>query len=199
MNAVRERELLSHLASAERVTQRQLSRQLGIALGLTNLLLKRLVTKGWVRLDRVNRRRLTYLVTPAGDAAKTRLTREHLRQTIRVYRETRDRVQGEFARLAETWRVDDGSPPVVFYGSGEMAEIAYVCLQDTGLRFLGLVDPRSSKPFFGTNVFEPADLHGECLAGRRFAQLVVTSVDDEDAVRRTLSERAVPAERVWWL
>ena len=190
---------MNQLASRERVTQRELSRDLGIALGLTNLLVKRLITKGWVRVSRVNRSRLLYLITPAGVAAKASLTRTYVRKTMLFYRETRDSVQAEFDRLADRLDAREGPAPIVFYGAGEISEIAYVCLQESRLELLGLVDPTHSKPFFGMPVYQPSDLLGDRIAGRRFAQLVVTSVGDDEGVRRTLTERAVPPDRVWWL
>lgn len=195
----REHRLLSRLASRGRVTQRELSRELGFALGLTNFLVRGLISKGWVRVRRVNRSRLLYLVTPAGIAAKARLTRSYVRETMLFYRETRDNVQAEFTRLAESLEPSECPAPIVFYGAGEISEIAYVCLQDSPFLLLGLVDPSHTRPFFGLPAFKPSDLLGERIAGQRFAQLVVTSVDEEEGVRRSLAERSVPPERVWWL
>ena len=41
---------------------------MGIALGLTNLIIRRLVHKGWVRIIRIKPNRVRYLLTPAGMA-----------------------------------------------------------------------------------------------------------------------------------
>jgi DNA-binding MarR family transcriptional regulator len=49
-------------------SQRSLSRDMGIALGLTNLIIRRLVHKGWVRIIRIKPNRVRYLLTPAGIA-----------------------------------------------------------------------------------------------------------------------------------
>ena len=72
----RELHLLEALHGDQRITQRRLSTKLGIALGLTNLYLKRLVRKGYVKCVTVPHNRMRYLVTPRGIAEKTRLTYE---------------------------------------------------------------------------------------------------------------------------
>ena len=58
--------ILDVVAADRAVTQRSLARDLGIALGLTNLLIKRLVRKGWMRVTHISPNRVRYLITPAG-------------------------------------------------------------------------------------------------------------------------------------
>ena len=79
----RELEILTAIDEGRPLTQRDLSQRLGVALGLTNLYLKRLVRKGFVKVVQfpqkpAARKRLRYLVTPMGIAEKSRLTYEHM-------------------------------------------------------------------------------------------------------------------------
>jgi len=60
--------ILTEIEADNRLSQRSLSRDLGIALGLTNLLVRRFVRKGWVRIIRIKPNRVRYLLTPAGIA-----------------------------------------------------------------------------------------------------------------------------------
>jgi DNA-binding MarR family transcriptional regulator len=60
--------ILTEIEADNRLSQRSLSRDLGIALGLTNLIIRRLVRKGWVRIIRIKPNRVRYLLTPAGIA-----------------------------------------------------------------------------------------------------------------------------------
>jgi DNA-binding MarR family transcriptional regulator len=48
------------------VRQRELAKTVGISLGMTNVLLKKCVQKGWVTLRRANSRSIQYAVTLAG-------------------------------------------------------------------------------------------------------------------------------------
>jgi len=70
----RDLRVLEAVAADGRTTQRRLSHQLGIALGLTNLYLKRLARKGFIKCVNVRANRVRYLITPTGIAEKTRLT-----------------------------------------------------------------------------------------------------------------------------
>lgn len=58
--------LLSEVERDGAVTQRSLSTKLGVALGLTNLYLKRLARKGYIKITTIPSHRARYLLTPQG-------------------------------------------------------------------------------------------------------------------------------------
>ena len=66
--------LLSELDRDGGATQRILATKLGVALGLTNLYLKRLARKGYIKITTIPRNRIRYLLTPQGVTEKSRLT-----------------------------------------------------------------------------------------------------------------------------
>ena len=139
----RELHLLEALHSDQRITQRRLSTKLGIALGLTNLYLKRLVRKGYVKCVTVPRNRMRYLVTPKGIAEKTRLTYEFMEQSLRSYRETRQHL-----RMALEEAVRDGCTNIAIYGTGEPAELAYISLKELGLEPVAVFDGKKAGASF---------------------------------------------------
>ena len=59
IEAHRDLKLLEAVEADSRLTQRSLSTQLGIALGLTNVYLKRLVRKGYIKCVNVQSNRIT--------------------------------------------------------------------------------------------------------------------------------------------
>jgi DNA-binding MarR family transcriptional regulator len=195
----RERQILERIRTDALLTQRGLSSELGIALGLTNLLLRRLVKKGWVRVKRVSPRRLKYLVTPSGAAAQARLTRAYLHESLRHYRQSRDRIRERFADLCRDARRDPESGPIVFLGGGEIAEIAYVCLQETPLELLGVATDAGAGCLFRADVRRLDALSGQTFAGRPFWRLVVMPLQDEPELRRLLAARSVPVRAAFWL
>ncbi len=97
------RRLLAEVEAGNGVSQRSLARQAGIALGLTNLLLKRLVRKGLVRMIHIRPNRVKYLITPAGIAEKARMSSAYFAHSMRFYAEARDRIQDRFAYLSAQW------------------------------------------------------------------------------------------------
>jgi DNA-binding MarR family transcriptional regulator len=126
--ALRDLEILAELARGDELTQRGLAARLGIALGLTNLYLKRLARKGYIKITSIPRRRVRYLLTPKGMAQKTRLTYEYMDYSRRLYRETRMALRQKLRPLAQR-----GRPDVALYGTEEAAELAFLTLRELGL------------------------------------------------------------------
>src|SRR5687768_15845141 len=96
-------DILTEIDAGRPVTQRELSRKLGIALGLTNLLIRRIVQKGWVKVAHLKANRVAYFITPAGVVEKARLTQAYFDNTIRLYTETRSRIKDRFDELSARW------------------------------------------------------------------------------------------------
>jgi len=193
------RRILEKVAASNTMSQRSLSRELGIALGLTNLLIRRLIAKGWIRIIRVRPNHVRYVVTPSGFAQQARLSKDYFLHSVRFYAEARDRVQKKFAEMvAQSSPI--GRPAVVFYGAGEVAEVAYVCAQRTSLRLVGVVDDnQAGKDFFGLTVVPRAALaRGRC-GGMPYDWVVVTAADADATLRSTLKATGVPASNVFWL
>lgn len=128
LNALR---LMEALDRAPEATQRDLSRRAGISLGLTNLLLDRMVRKAWVKLTSVPGRRMIYALTPRGIAEKARRTRDWVRHTYRYFSETRRFLLGEL----RTPR-----PRVVCYGAHEMVELVRDAVRERGGRIVAVID-----------------------------------------------------------
>src|SRR6195256_4353583 len=127
IEAHRDLKLLEAVEADSRVTQRSLSTQLGIALGLTNIYLKRLVRKGYIKCVSVQSNRITYLITPRGITEKARLTYEFMDYSLHLYGEVRQHLREALAECAAADR------RVAIYGRGEAAELAYLSLRGAGL------------------------------------------------------------------
>jgi len=192
--------LLTGVASGKPVSQRSLARDLGIALGLTNLLMRRLVRKGWIRIVRVKPNRVLYLITPAGIAEKARMSREYFQRSVAFYAETRDRIRQSFEHLTGTAGPDGARVErIVFFGAGEVAEVGFVCLAETGLTLVGVVDDERVKPFFGTPVHPSSELTASAVAGRPYDRVAVMSFGDPGAIAERLGRLGIPESHIHWL
>jgi DNA-binding MarR family transcriptional regulator len=192
--------VLRALASGRRVTQRTLSTELGVALGLTNLLIRRLVGKGYVKVSKMGTRHVRYLMTPEGWEALAQATRQSLENTVHLYTETREHIRRSLSAISE--RCDSnggGQKRVVFYGAGDVAEIAYVSLQTTDLTLVGIVDDRRTGRFFNLMINAADQLSAATLGQQPYDHLIVTSLRHADAIRATLANRGMPADRVFTL
>lgn len=192
--------LLTELESGEHLSQRTLARRLGIALGLTNLLIRRLVRKGWVRVIHSRPNRVMYLLTPSGLAEKARMSRDSLQYSVRFYTEARQRIAARFAALsAELTAGGRDNKSIAFFGTGEVAEIGYVCLQETDLRLVGAVDDHGRSRFFDVPLYSQEWLQQDSAATLPFARLVVMSFENQNVISSALDGLGFPGERVFWI
>lgn len=190
-------QILQAIASGERVTQRSLAGQLGVALGLTNLLIRRLVAKGYVKMAGMGTRHVRYLMTPAGWEALGRATRLSLENTVHLYTQTREQIRTSLTAISRDCLAGPGGgKPVVFYGAGDVAEIAYVSLQGTDLTLVGVVDDRRRGRFFHLTISSPDGLRADAVDGLPYTRVVVTSLRHAEAILRRATECGVHPERI---
>ena len=83
--------LLKVIKDNPEMTQRQLSKELGLSLGKTNYLMRALVDKGWVKLTNFRRSNnkigYLYVITPKGITEKGVLARNFLeRKSIEYFK-----------------------------------------------------------------------------------------------------------------
>ncbi|MGH9339847.1 MAG: winged helix-turn-helix transcriptional regulator [Acidobacteriota bacterium] len=190
--------ILSAIEDGKPFSQRSLARELGIALGLTNLLMKRLIKKGYVKTSRaIKGRRLKYLLTPAGIVKKTRLSVAYLDNTIRLYTETREKIRASLHKLASP----NCGPQqrLVFYGAGEVAEIAYVTLNESAFELVGVVDDqKTGQKFFGHTILSPDHL---CHPDPKidYDTILVTTFRKSKEVQERFRQLQIPKSKVFFL
>lgn len=108
-----EYQILTHLTRNDQTSQRKIATGVDLSVGTVNLLLKKMVRKGLVKLERVDGRTLRYIVTPHGMAEKTRLVYRYLVHSYRQIAKINQALEKAVAREA----VRRGAAPwVVFYG-----------------------------------------------------------------------------------
>ena len=191
------RHILQAIASGQPVTQRSLSDELGVALGLTNLLIRRLVAKGYIKMSGMRTRHVRYLMTASGVELLAHETRSSLENTVRLYTQTREHIRSSLAGLSERCKADAaGQKRIVFYGTGDMAEIAYVSLQGTDLTLIGVVDDRRTGRFFDLQIQRPEKLSPDGLGGEPFAYVVVASLRHAARISERLEALSIPSSRV---
>lgn len=188
LDSSRSLQLLSEISGEEPLSQRELSRRLGIAVGLVNSYLKNLVAKGFVRVKDFPSNRYAYLLTPQGIAEKSRLAYQHLSYFTSLYTVARQDYFDLFRRLE-----DAGVREVAFCGVDEVAEVAYLSLQETGLKLVVVMDEgRQGELFFGLPVVSIAD--GLRKAG---APVVISSLKRRDEIAHLLLGLGVASGRIF--
>ncbi|GJL66034.1 MAG: transcriptional regulator [Nitrospirales bacterium] len=169
------------------LTQRSLALKLGVALGLTNLYLKRLVRKGHIKITTIPKNRIRYLLTPRGLKEKSRLTYEYLQYSLTYYRDVRQRLNQTLADLSQL-----GKKRIVIYGVGELAEFAYLALQESDLTLVGFVSDELADSFLS---FPCTNL--ESLQNWTFDAILISDLAHIETNRTKLLALHIPAENVF--
>jgi len=108
-------------------TQRKISRQIGLSLGMTNLVIKKLIAKGYIKVKGLDRRRVQYILTPRGFAEKVKKTHRYLLRTIETLRAVKEKIQDTVLEYYEK-----GERNFTILGRGELADIVEISLRDMG-------------------------------------------------------------------
>jgi Winged helix-turn-helix DNA-binding len=185
LEAHRDLKMLEAVQQDSRVTQRGLASQLGMALGLANIYLKRMINKGWIKCVNIQPNRISYLITPRGIAEKARLTYEFMDYSLHLYGEVRQHLRAVLTDCAAAGR------RVAISGRGEAAELAYLSLKESGLEPVAVFDKEVGW-FLGMPV-RPLAEHPQV----EYDLIIVATLDRSGQQMADLLEAGVPREKLF--
>ncbi|MFI5348057.1 MAG: winged helix-turn-helix transcriptional regulator [Elusimicrobiota bacterium] len=90
--------LIQEISRQPTVTQRDLSQSLGLSLGMTNLLIKRLSRKGLIKITQLDWKRTQYLLTLQGAVEKARKSYDYTLYTLRIFRQLQENITAVLRR-----------------------------------------------------------------------------------------------------
>ncbi|MCB2146674.1 MAG: winged helix-turn-helix transcriptional regulator [Deltaproteobacteria bacterium] len=180
-------QLLEAIAADKTTSQRELSDVLQISLGLVNSFIKRLVKKGYCKVTTIPKNRVKYILTPAGAMEKTRLTYEYISSSYHYFKAAKNRLENLYAEL-----LNQGANRVVFYGVGELADIALISMAGTDIRLVDVVDPAREGEVYANFVVKAISR----LKEADFDALLITAVDNHEAVLNKIKGIGVPSDKV---
>jgi len=96
-----EYDLLNEIGQDPMVTQANLSKSLGIAVGSVNWYIKRLIHRGWVKVSHLDRTRLKYDLTTEGMSVFTQRALSYARDSLKVYSNFRRKAKALAAELQQ--------------------------------------------------------------------------------------------------
>lgn len=179
--------ILDEVSKGGQLTQRSLSQRLGVALGLTNLYVRRLAKKGLIKIINLKPNRLRYELTPSGIAQKTSMAFRYVQDSYLFYREARMSLTKTFEGMKAA-----GAKSVVLYGVGDLAEIALLSLQEAHLDLAGVVSAgKEGRSLCGKPVLSP-----ESITSLNYDRVVLVDQDSEEEVRTFFRHLGVEESRI---
>jgi DNA-binding Lrp family transcriptional regulator len=168
-------------------SQRDLSKKLNISLGLVNSFVRRLANKGYFKITTIPKNRVKYILTPKGTAEKTRLTYQYIQYSFGFYRKARNNLQKVFEKLRA-----QSVKRVVFYGVSDLAEIAYISLQETPIKMVAMVDEKKTGKIFIGNAVNNITL----LDSLSFDRILVTYMSEKGAALERLLKHGISRNKI---
>ena len=187
LRTYRDMHLLQEVTRTPDVTQRELSQRIGVALGLTNLMLRRLVSKGYIKIKGTKRSRIRYLITPKGILEKSRLTYEFVQASLQLYSRVRQFWREQLATLAQA-----GDRRILLYGTGELTEIVYLTIREMGLELVGVVEEPPTRAWF----LGYAVVRMQSVPMTAYDHVLVVSHAGTEQIVQQLESGGVPPERI---
>ena len=187
LKEIRILKILEKVESEHLPSQRDLARELNVSLGLVNSFIKRLAKKGYFKITTIPKNRIKYILTPEGAAEKTRLTYEYIQHSYRFYKDARQKLHDLFVELEKGRQTH-----IIFYGASDLAEIAYISLQETSIELVAIVDDvKQGKKFMGYTIEDPSQLES-----KRFDKIMITAVNSRHLVIEKLCKIGISSEKI---
>ena len=184
---IRTLKLLEEIEENHVQSQRELAKKLDISLGLVNSFIKRLVHKGYFKITTIPKNRVKYILTPEGAVEKTRLTYKYIQHSYKFYKGARHKLRKLFQKLEA-----EGVSLIVFYGASDLAEIAYISLQETSIEIVAVVDMlNAGKQFLGYSVLDPV-----YLSSLSFDRILITAIESREKILDGIIENGAPANKI---
>jgi DNA-binding MarR family transcriptional regulator len=122
--------ILEEIEKNPNTTQRDLSEKTGLSLGMVNILLKRFIRKGFVKLERLNSKSFRYILTPEGFKEKSKKTIEYMK----IYYRRTLLIKQKVERIIQTY--GRNRTYVLFGKDKEMKEIIEGILKELRVKYL---------------------------------------------------------------
>ena len=110
--------VINEIHKNEMPDQRMIANRTGISLGLTNLIIKRLIKQGYIKARQLNRKKIEYMLTPMGFSEKTKKTYNFTLKTVNHLTHIKDSIKKLINECTE-----NGYTDFELSGNGDLLEI----------------------------------------------------------------------------
>lgn len=91
--------IMSEIMDNENITQRELSKKLGISVSTVNVLVNKMIKEGLIKMTLVSQKQVLYMLTPVGMMEKVKKTGSYLKAHYRAIYQTKEKMVAVFEEL----------------------------------------------------------------------------------------------------
>lgn len=131
----REENILEVLDENSEISQREIAQKTNLSLGLVNTLLKSCMKKGLIKIEKLNYRKVKYILTPKGINEKAKKTIKYIKKSYRTIITLSDKIK----RNAPIHKVNDVK--IILYGEkDEIYNIIKENLEQIEIEYMYIYD-----------------------------------------------------------
>lgn len=180
--------LLETLQNNPTQSQRELSKFIGLSLGMVNKLINEMISQGLLKSDKIVRNKSRYLLTSNGMTAKMVLTRNLLSH----YRDCLNKLKQIVKEGLEQIK---GAPEksIVLYGACDLCEIASILSGQLDHKQIIIIDDQKAGTTIGDfSVFQEAEI--ELMD---YDAILIMETENMNEARMNLIGKGVPSEKIF--
>jgi len=172
--------ILNALASMERLSQRRLAELADLSPSVVNGYLARFLKQDWVKKEPLNARDFRYSLTAAGEAQRSEMTVEYMREAFLLFSRGKEELAKHLAGLQDKY----GLRRVVLYSAGEVTELVIHALSGLPIKLVAIVDDDPDKqgrvmfgcPIVGPETIEDLGVDGVIVTTFRYRQAIMERI-----------------------
>jgi DNA-binding MarR family transcriptional regulator len=115
--------IMSEIMDNENVSQRELSRKLGVSVSTVNALMNKMIKEGLIKMTQVSQKQVFYMLTPVGMMEKAKKTVSYLKAHYRAIYLTKEKIKEIFKELA-----NDHDVIFILKSDDEMGEMVGIAI-----------------------------------------------------------------------
>lgn len=85
--------IMTEVSENVKITQRDLSKKLGVSVSTVNILINKMIREGLIKMTQVSQKQVLYMLTPVGIMEKTQKTVRYLKAHYRAFYETKEKIK----------------------------------------------------------------------------------------------------------
>ena len=174
------------------ITQREISKSIGVAVSMTNLYLDNYEKEGLIKRKKHSTKTVEYFVTKKGMERRKLLNIWHLKSSHEVYLSAKNNITSFLSQI-----IDKGFKKILLYGAGEVAEIMLQVMNDDNtlpLEVLAVIDDNHTKK--GEIIVNLPIIQKEDINKFKHDGILVSSYKHNEVINLNLKSISYPEAKI---
>lgn len=184
--------ILDMIEKNSRVTQREISKEIGIALSMVNDHLDQFEKERLVKRVKHSTKNVEYLITKKGIERKKYLNIGYLNSAQQIYNSAKDNIEHFLKEI-----VEKGFINILFYGAGEVCEIMLSTVKSSktfGINVVSVIDDDKSKLGHQVDGVNIIDLNQ--IRNIKHDGILISSFTNNEIIFKRLKDGGYPEDKI---